>query len=119
MPVGAGGTGVGPGGGNVPPLGAWGTKFPPGGGVLTTGASLTHVGARWSIRLGPHDITPTVLAHEFGHVLGFPDGYFRGYRDHGPEGYQVLEVAPDPEDIMSAPGRGRVRRQHFDRLVAP
>src|SRR5207302_649303 len=26
--------------------------FPPGGGVLTTGASLTHVGARWSIRLG-------------------------------------------------------------------
>jgi hypothetical protein len=48
-----------------------------------------------------------VLAHEFGHVLGLRDAYFRGYRDLGADGYQVMEVVADPDDIMGAPGTVR------------
>jgi hypothetical protein len=92
-------------------------RFPPGGAVLTTGANSTHVLGR-SINVGPHDIAPNPLAHEFGHILGFVDRYFRGYRDRGPEGFEVLEVVIDPEDIMSAPGAGRVGRHHFERLLS-
>jgi hypothetical protein len=91
-------------------------RFPTDGAVLTTGANTTHVLGR-SINLGPHDIAPNVLAHEFGHLLGLWDGYFRGYRNRGPEGYDVLEVVIDPEDIMSAPGIGRVMPQHYQRIL--
>jgi hypothetical protein len=81
------------------------------------GASLTHVNVRWSINIGPPDIAPRVPAHEFGHVLGFVDRYFRGYRDRGPDGYEVLEVITDPTDIMSAPGYGHAQRRHFEALL--
>lgn len=91
-------------------------RFPPDGAVLTTGAKTLHVLGR-SINLGPQDIPPSVFAHEFGHILGFQDGYVRGYRDRGPEGYEVLEVVPDPEDIMSAPGAGHVSRYHFQQIL--
>ena len=68
------------------------------------------------IIVGPHDIARNVLAHEFGHMLGFVDRYFRGYRDRGPEGFEVLEVVIDPEDIMS--GGGQVGRHHFERILS-
>ena len=45
------------------------------------------------------------------------DGYFRGYRDRGADGYQVLEVVIDLDDIMSAPGYGRVQRRHFEQVL--
>jgi hypothetical protein len=92
-------------------------RFPPGGGVLTTGANSTHVTAGRCIVLAQHDIAPHVLAHEFGHVLGFQDVYFRGYKDLGADGYQVMEVVADPEDIMGNPGSGPVLRRHFERLL--
>ena len=91
--------------------------FPKGGGVLTTGAISTHVTGR-AIALGPHDITPHVLAHEFGHILGFKDLYIRGYQDLGADGYQVMEVGADPNDIMGAPGTGPVLRRHFEKVIA-
>jgi hypothetical protein len=68
-------------------VGAHVARFPPDGGVLTTGASSTHAMAGRYVALGPQDISFTTLAHEFGHILGFPDGYFRGYRDLGEWGY--------------------------------
>ncbi len=91
--------------------------FPADGAVLTTGAKTTHVTGGRCIALGPHDIAPHTLAHEFGHILGFRDVYFRGYRDLGVDGYQVLEVVADPEDIMGAPGSGPVLRHHFEQLL--
>jgi hypothetical protein len=92
-------------------------RFPRDGAVLTTGANLTHVTAGRCIALGPQDIAPHVLAHELGHILGFKDMYFRGYRDLGADGYEVMEVIADPADIMGAPGVGPVLRHHFDGLM--
>jgi len=91
--------------------------FPPGGAVLTTGARWTHVTAGRCVALGPHDLAPHVLAHEFGHVLGFKDVYFRGYRDLGEDGFEVTEVVADPEDVMGDPGSGPVLRRHFEKLI--
>jgi hypothetical protein len=90
--------------------------FPPDGAVLTTGALATHVLGR-GIILGPHDISPHILAHELGHILGFRDLYFRGYKDLGVDGLQVMEVMAEPDDIMGNPGTGRIMRRHFERMI--
>ena len=92
--------------------------FPADGGVLTTGANSTYAIPGRYVALGPQDITRNVAAHEFGHILGFVDGYFRGYRERGAEGFEILEIVPDPDDIMSTPGSGRVQKHHFDILIA-
>jgi hypothetical protein len=87
-------------------------RFPSGAAILTTGALTTHVQER-AIVLGPHPIAPQVLAHEFGHILGFRDRYVRGYKNLGEHGFQVVEVVADHEDIMGATAHGTVRRGHF------
>ena len=90
--------------------------FPGNAAILTTGALTTHVENN-AIVLGPHSISPRVLAHEFGHVLGFRDRYIRGYRDLGKDGFEVLEAIADPRDIMGAPAMGSVLPAHFDNLI--
>jgi bacillopeptidase F (M6 metalloprotease family) len=92
-------------------------QFPAGGAILTTGAITTHVNGR-AIILGPHDITKGVLAHEFGHILGFRDAYFRGYKDLAEDGFQVLEIVADSNDIMGAPATGAVLRRHYEKLIS-
>lgn len=91
-------------------------RFPAGGAILTTGALTTHV-QDYAIVLGPHPIAPRVLAHEFGHILGFNDLYVRGYSNLGENGFQVIEVIADPADIMAATAQGSVLRSHFTRLI--
>ncbi len=93
-------------------------RFPADGAVLTTGAESLQVTAVRAIVLGPHDVAPRTLAHEFGHVLGFPDAYLRGYKDLGADGFQVEELVPNFEDIMSSPGAGSVLARHFRALIA-
>jgi hypothetical protein len=90
--------------------------FPANAAILTTGALTTHVENN-AIVLGPDSISPRVLAHEFGHVLGFRDRYIRGYRDLGKDGFEVLEAIADPRDIMGAPAMGSVLPAHFDNLI--
>jgi tetratricopeptide (TPR) repeat protein len=93
-------------------------RFPADGAVFTTGAESLQLTTDRAIVLGPHDVAPRTLAHEFGHVLGFPDAYLRGYKDAGADGFQVLEFVPNYEDIMSSPGAGSVLARHFKVLSA-
>jgi hypothetical protein len=92
-------------------------RFPTGRAILTTGALTTHARGG-AIILGPHEITKRVLAHEFGHILGFRDDYFRGYKDLGEDGFQVREVVADANDLMGAPSTGAVLRRHYDKIIA-
>jgi hypothetical protein len=91
-------------------------RFPLDGAVLTTGASSTYAMPGRAVVLGPLELSPNTLAHEFGHLLGFIDGYFRGYRDRGANGFDVLEIVPDATDIICAPGAGQVKKSHYDAL---
>lgn len=92
-------------------------RFPPARAVLTTGARTLHVAGGRALVLAPFDVTPRVLAHEVGHLLGFPDAYVRGYRDDGPDGFRILEYVPDLTDLMAAPGRGVVTPRHIRQLL--
>ena len=92
-------------------------NFPTDGGVLTTGAEFTHAVVGHYVALGPGDLSPKTLAHEFGHILGFNDGYIRGYTDLGEMGFEILELTAFFDDIMSAPREGRVQVTHFKLLM--
>jgi len=93
------------------------TRFPEDGAVLTTGAQATHSLVGRYVALAPGDLSTRTLAHEFGHILGFRDGYIRGYRDLGDRGFEILELTSVFDDIMSAPREGHVQVEHFKLLV--
>ena len=69
------------------------------------------------VALGPGDVSKRTLAHEFGHVLGFRDGYIRGYRDLAERGFEIIELTSVFDDIMSAPREGRVQPAHFQLIL--
>jgi hypothetical protein len=92
-------------------------EFPEDGAVLTTGAQTTHSLVGRYVALAPGDLSARTLAHEFGHVLGFRDGYIRGYHDLGEHGFEILELTSVFDDIMSAPREGHVQATHFKLLV--
>lgn len=92
-------------------------KFPKDGAVITTGAASTYAIPGRFVALGAAPIEENVLAHEFGHLLGFTDTYIRAYHDLGDAGLEILEIMPDPQDIMCAPGRGHVLPEHFEELI--
>jgi hypothetical protein len=92
-------------------------RFPKDGSVLTTGAQAIYASVGRFVALGTAPMPERVLAHEFGHLLGFRDMYFRGYRDLGQDGFEIVEFVPDFADIMSAPREGRVQAVHFEQLL--
>jgi hypothetical protein len=92
-------------------------RFPEDGAVLTTGAQTHHSLVGRYIALAPGDLSTRTLAHEFGHILGFRDGYIRGYRDLGERGFEILELTSAFDDIMSAPRDGHVQAAHFKLLL--
>jgi hypothetical protein len=93
-------------------------RFPADGAVLTTGAQTTHSLVGRYVALGSGDISTRTLAHEFGHVLGFRDGYIRGYKDLGEQGFEIMELTSVFDDIMSAPREGHVQAAHFKLLLS-
>jgi hypothetical protein len=93
------------------------SRFPADGAVLTTGAQTTHSLVGRYIALAPGDLSTRTLAHEFGHVLGFHDGYIRGYRDLGDQGFEIMELTSIFDDIMSAPREGHVQAAHFKLMM--
>jgi hypothetical protein len=110
----------------LPPVGNRGDRidlrahaahFPEDGAVLTTGAETTHSLVGRYVALAPGDLPTRTLAHEFGHVLGFRDGYIRGYRDLGEHGFEILELTSVFDDIMSAPREGHVSPAHFKLIL--
>jgi len=98
-------------------LAAHAARFPPGAAVVTSGAESMQIAGPRALVLDAHDQVPRTLAHEFGHILGFPDAYLRGYKDLGADGFSVLELVPDFDDIMSSPGVGSVLTRHFTMLL--
>jgi len=92
-------------------------RFPTGGLVLTTGAEMTNAIVKRYVALGPGDIFKRTLAHEFGHLLGFPDGYLRGYKDLGEMGLEIQELTTVFDDIMSSPRDGTVLPAHFKMII--
>ena len=67
--------------------------------------------------LGPGEVSARTIAHEFGHLLGFRDGYIRGYRDLGSKGFEIIELTSVFDDIMSAPREGDVQVAHFELIL--
>ena len=92
-------------------------RFPNDGAVLTTGAEATHSLVGRYVALGPGELSKRTLAHEFGHLLGFRDGYVRGYQDLGEKGFEILELTSVLDDIMTAPRQGNVRAAHFKLIL--
>jgi len=85
-------------------------RFPAGALVLTTGGKSTHAWVGRYIQLGTAPVGPRVLAHEFGHLLGFSDGYLRGTEGSSADryGYLFVEWSGIMDDLMGAPGTGQV-----------
>jgi hypothetical protein len=100
-------------------LGAHCGRFGPGATVLTTGAGTGHV-LGWAIILGTAPIRAHDLAHEFSHVLGFADEYARVYEGSAtdPTGFVIIEIIPFTDNLMAAPGAGRVTAAMVSRLLA-
>jgi len=95
------------------------SRFPDGFMVLTTGAKSVHSGAGY-VQLDSEKLMPRVLAHEFGHLLGFADAYLRGYAGSpdDPYGLRIIEWTGLMNDLMGGPGVGRVTREMIEQLQA-
>src|SRR5262249_61653954 len=67
-------------------------QFPEDGGVLMTGAQTTHSFVGRYVALAPGDLSTQTLAHEFGHVLVFRDGYLRRYLGLRDLRFEILQL---------------------------
>ena len=86
---------------------------------MTTGGSSTHVYAGRAIMLGPAPISRRTLAHEFLHLVGFPDTYVRSFTGTSKDRFGVtfIEWTGLTDDIMSGPGFGRVSDEIIETLI--
>jgi len=94
-------------------------RFPAGSLVLTTGAESTYAWQGRSIVLGPNPVTARTLAHEFGHLLGFDDGYVRTYEGdpRGAFGAILVEWSGLSDDLMADEVGGQVTEAMVRRLI--
>jgi len=73
-----------------------------------------------AVLLGCCEISPNVLAHEFGHLLGFDDAYLRGFDGDpgGAYGAVLVEWVGLFDDLMGYPAGGAVSRTMLERLLS-
>ncbi len=92
----------------------------PGAMVLTTGAASTFARVGRYIQLGPAPTTPRELAHEFGHLLGFTDGYLRSWEGQldDPFGVVFYEWTGLLGDLMDSPKQGHLSTAMVEKLIA-
>ena len=95
-------------------------RFPKDKLVLTIGAKSTHALKGRYVQMGANALSPRVMAHEFGHLLGFDDAYLRGTEGDSTlaYGYTIVEWTGVQDDLMGAPGYGRVTLEMIDELMA-
>lgn len=88
--------------------------------VLTSGAQSTHAMTGRSILLGPARTSPRTLAHEFGHLLGFTDGYLRGYDGDpaGTFGATMVEWTGLFDDLMGNTYSGEMTDELINQLIS-
>lgn len=93
-------------------------RFGP-GYVLTTGAPSTHLLGGRAIVLGPHPISPRLVAHEVAHLLGFHDSYFRAFEGSldDPSGAVIWEIVPFAGSLMASPERGEFTEGMLRKLL--
>jgi len=94
-------------------------RFPADVLIMTTGASSTHAWKGRSLLIGTAPTKRRTLAHEFGHLLGFDDGYLRGF-DGDPDdpfGVEFVEWTGLRDDLMANTVGGRVTAALIDRLI--
>jgi hypothetical protein len=92
------------------------SRFPNDGVVLTTGGNNTYAYSH-AVVLGPGSLARSTLVHEFAHMLGFRDNYFRAFQDRGADGYAITEVILDSESFLVVPENGKVFPGHFEELI--
>jgi hypothetical protein len=51
-----------------------------------------------------------------GQILGVRENYVRGYKDLGKDGFQIMEVVAEPDDIMGSGDKGAVFAYHFEKI---
>ena len=95
------------------------SRFPPEALVLTTGAQSTHAWVGSAVLLGPEPISARSLVHEFGHLLGFGDGYLRTFEGavNDPGGVNIIEWTGITNDLMGSDQGGRVTAEMIRKLL--
>jgi hypothetical protein len=94
-------------------------RFPAGRLVVTTGAARLHALPCRYIQLGTEPVQSRVLAHEFGHLLGFDDAYLRAFdgKPDDPYGCVFVEWGGLQDDLMGSPSAGSVSEAMIDQLL--
>jgi len=96
------------------------SRFPKDALVFTTGVESTLALTGRAVILGCCEIAPRVLAHEFGHLLGFDDAYLRGFEGDpdGAYGAVLVEWVGLFDDLMGHPAGGDVSRAMLEQLLS-
>ena len=84
---------------------------------IASGPSHVNMLERSSINLAPGLDHPKVIAHEMGHILGYPDCYFEAW-DKEKEAFLYLDLDPMGNNLMcNINEKAVIPDQYFDQLI--